>query len=144
MNLDELIEVNNEPDYFTVLGVDPSSTIEQIDAEFRLKARTIHPDKNASNDANRQFQLLNRAREVLTNPKLREDYKCWFNSGLEIQFERWLAVKDHFQTCMHWSFGPADRGQMLTSHEDKGFSTKQFIRQTDSGDILRRFRNYQI
>lgn len=58
---------------------------------------------------------------------------------------------------MHWSFGPADRGQMLTSHEDKGnlltsfawfcfqgFSTKQFIRQTDSGDILRRFRNYQI
>lgn len=27
MNLDELIEVNNEPDYFTVLGVDPSSTV---------------------------------------------------------------------------------------------------------------------
>ncbi|THD25945.1 J domain-containing protein [Fasciola hepatica] len=148
MNFDEIFKTNNEneePNYFTILGVDSSSTADQIDAEFRLRARELHPDKNVSVDANRQFQLLNRARQVLTDPTLSEQYRCWFNSGIMIPFERWLALKDQFKTCMHWSFGLADRGKTLTLAEDAKVSPLTHApRQCDPGDILHRFRNYQI
>ncbi|TPP59044.1 hypothetical protein FGIG_09186 [Fasciola gigantica] len=160
MNFDEIFKTNNEneePNYFTILGVDLSSTADQIDAEFRLRARELHPDKNVSVDASklvgvhftlvpdRQFQLLNRARQVLTDPTLSEQYRCWFNSGIVIPFERWLALKDQFKTCMHWSFGLADRSKTLTLTEDAKVSPLTHVpRQCDPGDILHRFRNYQI
>ncbi|VDP79289.1 unnamed protein product [Echinostoma caproni] len=103
MDLDDIFTANPkkcEPNYFYVLGVSPSSTVDQIDAEFRVKARELHPDKNLHEDTitEIQFQLLNRAREVLTDPILSKQYGCWLDAGIGIPFEKWLLMKNQFQT----------------------------------------------
>ncbi|OON21845.1 DnaJ domain protein, partial [Opisthorchis viverrini] len=71
--------------------------VEQIEAEFRLKAREFHPDKNDNPDSTFQFQAINRAKQVLTDPKLRRQYECWKSSGLNIPFER---ANHWFSACI--------------------------------------------
>ncbi len=36
----------SKEDYYSVLGCDPSSTQEQILAEYKVRARQLHPDKH--------------------------------------------------------------------------------------------------
>ncbi|KAF7259838.1 hypothetical protein EG68_02648 [Paragonimus skrjabini miyazakii] len=99
--------------YYDLLGVDPDSSIEQIETEFRLKAREFHPDKNMCTDSTTIFQNLTRAREVLTDPQLRKNYDTWLASGIHIPFDKWLAMKNQFHTCMHWSMASGTPQKML-------------------------------
>jgi len=39
----------NEFNYYELLGCDQSSTAEQINVEFKMKALACHPDKNSNN-----------------------------------------------------------------------------------------------
>ena len=52
-------------DYYRVLKVEPSASIETIEAAYRRLAREAHPDLNASPDATRRMQELNEARAAL-------------------------------------------------------------------------------
>lgn len=60
--------------YYRILGVDQSATVDSLKKAFRAKAQALHPDKNRSEQATRQFQLLNKAYQVLSNPKTRAEY----------------------------------------------------------------------
>lgn len=63
-------------DHYAVLGVLPSASMDDIRRSFRLRAKEVHPDRNPDNVewAHRQFQRLNEAYDVLTDPELRVDY----------------------------------------------------------------------
>jgi len=50
------------PDPFTILGVSPSATREEVDKAYRTKAAETHPDKGGSNE---QMMLVNAAYEVI-------------------------------------------------------------------------------
>ncbi|KAF8565916.1 hypothetical protein P879_06437 [Paragonimus westermani] len=99
--------------YYNLLGVDPGSSIEQIETEFRLKAREFHPDKNMCTDSTAIFQNLSRAHEVLTDPQLRKQYDTWLASGIYIPFDKWLVMRNQFHTCMHWSVISGNPQKML-------------------------------
>ena len=52
---------SSSEDYYSVLGCDPSSSREQLAAEFRARARILHPDKRDDEEGEEdcsQFQLL--------------------------------------------------------------------------------------
>src|SRR5690349_21086661 len=73
------------PDYYHVLGVDKSASDEQIKAAFRKLARKHHPDLNPNDkDANKKFQQINEAYEVLSDAEKRKKYdqygKDWKNA----------------------------------------------------------------
>jgi curved DNA-binding protein len=61
--------------YYTILGIDKSATPKDIKNAYRKLARKHHPDLNPNDkDANKNFQQINEANEVLSDPEKRKKY----------------------------------------------------------------------
>lgn len=62
-------------DYYKILGVDKSAGEEAIKKAYRKLARKLHPDLNPNDkEANKKFQQVNEANEVLSDPEKRKKY----------------------------------------------------------------------
>ncbi|XP_056386234.1 dnaJ homolog subfamily C member 12 [Hyla sarda] len=91
-------------DYYTLLGCDELSTVEQITAEYKVRALECHPDKHLGNrKAVEQFQRLQQARDTLTNEESRTQYDYWRRSSIMIPFSQWEALNDSIKMSMHWA-----------------------------------------
>lgn len=64
-------------DYYSILGIEQDASAQQIKRAFREKARQLHPDVNASANALGEFQELQQAYEVLSDP----DQKALYDQG---------------------------------------------------------------
>jgi len=64
----------DSPDFYTVLGVTPQSTNEEIRSAFKSLATQFHPDRNPTAEAERQFRVINSAYITLTDPQKRFQY----------------------------------------------------------------------
>jgi curved DNA-binding protein len=62
-------------DYYTILGVSKTATLEDIKREYRKLARKHHPDLNPGDkNAEAKFKDINEANEVLSDPEKRKKY----------------------------------------------------------------------
>src|ERR1700749_4771667 len=62
-------------DYYKILGIDKNATEKDIKAAYRKLARKFHPDLNPNDaEANKKFQQINEANEVLSDPEKRKKY----------------------------------------------------------------------
>jgi len=62
-------------DYYKVLGLDKSASAKDVKNAYRKLARKYHPDLNPNNaDAKTNFQQINEANEVLSDPEKRKKY----------------------------------------------------------------------
>ncbi|WP_428328919.1 DnaJ C-terminal domain-containing protein [Mucilaginibacter sp.] len=62
-------------DYYQILGVDKKASDKDIKNAYRKLARKYHPDLNPNDaEANKKFQQLNEANEVLSDPEKRKKY----------------------------------------------------------------------
>jgi curved DNA-binding protein len=62
-------------DYYKILGVDKKAGIDDIKKAYRKLARKHHPDLNPNDkEANKKFQQINEANEVLSDPENRKKY----------------------------------------------------------------------
>jgi curved DNA-binding protein len=62
-------------DYYKILGIDKNATQKDIKSAYRKLARKYHPDLNPDNkDAKKNFQQINEANEVLSDPEKRKKY----------------------------------------------------------------------
>jgi DnaJ-class molecular chaperone len=71
--------------YYEVLGVERSASEQEIRDRFRKLAREQHPDRYKGNDkadAERRFQILTEAVNVLTNPVKRKQHDSELSSGI--------------------------------------------------------------
>lgn len=99
-------------DYYKVLGVDKSAKSEDIKKAYRKLARKHHPDLNPNDkEAQKKFQQLNEANEVLSDPEKRKKYdqygKDWQHAE---QFEQARQSRQDQQGQWEQSFGDFDEG----------------------------------
>ncbi len=66
--------MKSEPDYYTILQVNPCAEPEVIKAAYRRLAANHHPDVDPSPGATERMKLLNAAYEVLFDPVKRKEY----------------------------------------------------------------------
>ncbi len=62
-------------DYYQILGISKAASEKDIKNAYRKLARKYHPDLNPNDkEANKKFQQLNEANEVLSDPEKRKKY----------------------------------------------------------------------
>jgi len=62
-------------DYYKILGIDKSASPKEVKDAYRKLARKYHPDLNPNNqEAKTNFQQINEANEVLSDPEKRKKY----------------------------------------------------------------------
>lgn len=110
-----------DDDLYAILGCHPEATTDQINAEYRVRVRELHPDKcgttsctSSAESAEKKcaidskFCKLQRAKEILGDEKRRRDYDRWRQSGLHISYRKWCQLNESggLHNSIHW-FGSA-------------------------------------
>src|SRR5664279_3086297 len=77
-------------DYYKILGINKTATPKDIKNAYRKLARKYHPDLHPNDkDAKKNFQQINEANEVLSDPEKRKKYDQYGNDWQHAeQFEK--------------------------------------------------------
>jgi len=71
-------------DYYDVLGVSRNATAEELKKAYRLKAKELHPDRNADNpQAEARFKEVNEAYDVLRDADKKAAYDRYGHAAFE-------------------------------------------------------------
>jgi curved DNA-binding protein len=111
-------------DYYKILGIDKNASEKDIKAAYRKLARKFHPDLNPNDtEANKKFQQINEANEVLSDPEKRKKYDKYG--------ENWQHGEEHEQYARQQQ----QRGQQYSGFgggQSQGFDSEGF---GDGGDF---------
>ncbi len=70
-------------DYYSILGVNKTASLDEIKKAYRKLALEYHPDRNKSKDAEAKFKEVTKAYEVLANDEKRKMYDQVGHSAYE-------------------------------------------------------------
>jgi curved DNA-binding protein len=103
-------------DYYKILGVSKNASAEDIKKAYRKLARKLHPDLNPNDkEANKKFQQINEANEVLSDLEKRKKYD---------QYGKDWQHADQFEKARQSRQDPGSRGgdPFSGSYDEEGFS----------------------
>lgn len=71
----------SQTDFYSILGVKPTASQDEIKAAYKKLALEFHPDRNKSPGAEDQFKKISEAYSVIGNKTKRKDYDASRNYG---------------------------------------------------------------
>ena len=96
-------------DYYQTLGITKTASDKDIKNAYRKLARKYHPDLNPNDaEANKKFQQLNEANEVLSDPEKRKKYDQYgehWQHGEEYERAQQQARQQQSRQQNHSGFG---------------------------------------
>eukprot|EP01098_Paradermamoeba_levis_P010746 TRINITY_DN4527_c0_g1_i1.p1 TRINITY_DN4527_c0_g1~~TRINITY_DN4527_c0_g1_i1.p1 ORF type:complete len:170 (-),score=19.22 TRINITY_DN4527_c0_g1_i1:6-515(-) len=78
-------------EFYEILGVSRDASQEKIRSAYRRKTILLHPDKTGG-ATTQQFQMVNEAHQVLSNPSTRRDYDLFLEHFSWSQFSSLLTT----------------------------------------------------
>jgi curved DNA-binding protein len=100
-------------DYYKILGVEKTSTADEIKKAYRRQARKYHPDISKEPDAEARMKEVNEANEVLSDPEKRAAYD---------QLGKGYKPGQDFQPPPNWDEGFEYSNQNFSGHDQEAFS----------------------
>lgn len=101
-------------DYYSVLEIDKKASTEEIKKAYRKLARKYHPDLNPNDtEANKKFQQINEANEVLSDPEKRKKYDAYGENWQHAEeYEKARQSQSQYQSggSSHSDYGDASFG----------------------------------
>src|ERR1700748_3790318 len=90
-------------DYYKVLGVNKNATADEIKSAYRKLARKHHPDLNPDDkEANKKFQQINEANEVLSDPEKRKKYDAYGEHWQHAEQYEQAKAQQNAQSAQGW------------------------------------------
>ncbi|MGN6213601.1 DnaJ C-terminal domain-containing protein [Parafilimonas sp.] len=90
-------------DYYKTLGVEKNATEDEIKKAYRKLARKYHPDLNPNDaEANKKFQQINEANEVLSDPAKRKKYDAYGEHWQHAEQYEQAKQQQHNQSSQGW------------------------------------------
>ncbi|MBS1518177.1 MAG: molecular chaperone DnaJ [Bacteroidetes bacterium] len=84
-------------DYYEILSISKTATIDEIKSSYRKLAMKYHPDKNPGNaDAEEKFKELAEAYEILSDPTKRNRYDQFGHQGVNGGYHGFDNINDIF------------------------------------------------
>jgi curved DNA-binding protein len=113
-------------DYYQILGLTKSATEKDIKAAYRKMARKYHPDVNPDNkEAQKKFQEINEANEVLSDPDKRKKYDQY---GKDWKHAEQFQNSGRSQRGQQQSWGQQDFGGTFNDDDYSDFFSSMFGR----------------
>ena len=126
-------------DYYEILGVSKTATVEEIKSAFRKRAKECHPDLHPGDKkAEADFKELNEAAEVLVDPEKRAKYDQYGHAA----FDPSMGGQDPFAGGGFGGFG--DLSDILGQMFGGAFSGGGFGGSTRNGPVPGEDLRYSI
>jgi curved DNA-binding protein CbpA len=91
-------------DYYEVLGVSKSTSVDELKKQYRKLALKFHPDRNQHSDTQEHFKEISEAYAVLSDTKKRQFYDQYGHAGVNERYSR----ADIFQGAQGGGFDSND------------------------------------
>ncbi|QJD95382.1 J domain-containing protein [Mucilaginibacter robiniae] len=116
-------------DYYKILGIDKTASEKDIKNAYRKLARKYHPDLNPNDsEANKKFQELNEANEVLTDPEKRKKYDQYGENWQHAEaYEQARQQQQQSRSYSGYSGGGQDGGFNFESFGGDGGDFSDFF-----------------
>lgn len=124
-------------DYYRVLEIDKGATDNDIKKAYRRLALKYHPDKNNSPEANKKFQEISNAYQVLSDSSKRNTYDT--NGEIPNYFKSPEEIFREF--CNHWG---GDIGNFLSNTFTKLSSSLKNTNNKTIWDVLNDLNTEEI
>jgi curved DNA-binding protein CbpA len=105
--------VRAQLDYYAVLEIAPSADAADVNAAFRRLAWRYHPDRNPAPGATLQFQDINEAHQVLSDPARRAEYDAQWQPHVD-EHRRPLRTPVRHHVHRRWHRHRHVRAALLT------------------------------
>ena len=121
-------------DFYEILGVSRNASQQEIKSAYRKLALKWHPDRNKEAGANEKFKEINKAYEVLSDPKKREIYNQYGESAFK---------QGGFAGGQTYSYRQGPFNYKYTSYGGSPFENIDFEGFSDPFEIFEQFFGFQ-